>query len=73
MRSIAFLAVVFATSCYALPPGAPASTCQNLMPGHGPAVAQPNPSSYEIDVSAFVSTNGLYYMPGEYYNSKWEL
>lgn len=76
MKVIAFLIVLLAASCYALPGGAPLSTCVNLTPMHG-MIAQPDPSPYEIDISAFSCLNegmtSLYYMPGEYYNSKFEI
>ena len=40
----------------AFPGGAPASVCDTLMPGHGPA-GQPLPSPYYLDLSAFEVTN----------------
>ena len=60
------------SSTLALPGGAPADSCVNLTPRHGPNTPRPPPSPYTIDLSAFVIPNmtGLYFMPGVTYTSK---
>ncbi len=69
--SILVLVLACAASSYALPGGAPTSTCVNLTPGH-PVGAQSNPGPYEIDISAFMNSYGgmpMAYLPGAYYTS----
>ncbi len=74
MGAIAILVLVLAcaASSYALPGGAPPSTCVDLTPQHG--TPQPNPGLYEIDISAFMNSYGsmpmgYMYLPGAYYTS----
>ena len=75
MKAVVVIVLALAAASYALPGGAPASTCDNLTPQH-PGTALPNPSPYEIDLSAFVSSYGAFagslaYLPGQYYTSTW--